>query len=226
MKNTLVLCFLLSIGMMLHAQDGSFTSIADSDPASKNILDGLQKDYAAYQSMEADFTLTIEIPEEDKEVQKGIIIQKGEKYRLDINGQCIVSDGTTLWYHVASNNEVQISDADEGDDEEDLLSPKNFMKFYKEGKFIVSPVMAAKENGQTVRWIELKPTDEDSEYSKLRMSLHASKNELQQIKAFAKDGSRFTLKINELVPNKKYTDNQFTFDVKKYPQIRIEDTRI
>ena len=62
----------------------------------KKLLDQLQKKYTSYNTIEADFTLTIEIPEEDEEIQKGTIIQNGEKYRLDIEGQCIVSDGTTL----------------------------------------------------------------------------------------------------------------------------------
>ena len=80
----------------------SFSRIKDSDPEQQKLLDQLKKQYDSYQSVEAYFTLNIEIPEEEDIVQKGNIIQQGDKYRLELEDQAIISDGKTLWYHVIS----------------------------------------------------------------------------------------------------------------------------
>jgi hypothetical protein len=46
------------------------------------------------------------------------------------------------------------------------------------------------------------------------------------MKVFAKDGSRYTLKVNEIKPNKNYGPETFVFDASKYPGIHVEDLRI
>ncbi len=184
MKKLLVFIVTLSSSFLLMAQDNTqFTSLNDSDPASKALLDQLKKEYSNYQSLEADFTLNIEIPEEDLIVQKGTISQKGEKYRLEMEKQTIISNGETLWYHVVNNNEVQVNNVDPDEEDGEVLSPQNFMKFYDENKFICAPVITGRENSQSVRWIELKPVDKFSEYFKLRVSLANKSSKLLRVKA-------------------------------------------
>ena len=228
MKKILFCLLALGLSWINYAQTNTFSQTVDSDPESHAILTEMKEKYTAYNSVEVAFTLTIEIPEQDNEVQEGSISQKGDAYRLALESQSIISDGETLWYHVISNNEVQINDVEEDEDEgeEAMLSPNNFLKFYDAKNFICAPVFNGVENGKDVRWIELKPIDSEAEYFKLRISLDAKKSELQQIKAFSRDGSRFTFKLNKLTPNKTFNKSDFTFDTKKYPGIRIEDLRI
>ncbi len=51
-------------------------------------------------------------------------------------------------------------------------------------------------------------------------------NTMQSVKAFAKDGSRYTFSITRLSPNKALDANQFAFDSKQYKGIRVEDLRM
>ena len=216
----------MSLSIVATAQNNQFASAEDSDPGSTKVLEAMKNQYLGYASVEAAFTLTIEMPEEDAEIQKGTIQQQDDRYNLTMNDQHIISNGKLLWYHQISSKLVQINNVDPDEDSEEMFSPQNFLKFYEDGKFIAAPITVAKEGGKAVRWIELKPVDSDSEYFKFRIALDIKKNDLRSIKAFSRDGSRYTLKIDQLTPNKKFTNKTFTFIAEDYPDVDVEDLRV
>ncbi|MEL6635724.1 MAG: outer membrane lipoprotein carrier protein LolA [Bacteroidota bacterium] len=202
----------------------SSQAVEENDPAARAILDAIKNKYEAYNSLDVHFTLTIAFPEEDPEIQKGHISQQGEKYKLDLEGQSIISDGQTMWFHLKNRNEVQINDVME-DEEDELLSPKNLLRIYENEEFFYALVGEVEEAGTTVQKIEFKPLDRDSEYSKMRLSINKKTQEIIRIKTFAKDGSRYVLQIDQLTPNKRFTDDYFQFDVSQYPGLHVENLR-
>lgn len=198
-----------------------------SDPAAKAILEKLRNKYEAYKTVEADFNLTIEIPEEDKEVQTGNLAQDGEKYRLSLDNQAIYSDGKTLWLYLKSNNEVQINNVEDFEEEdEDFLSPKDLLRIYEQENFIYGLTNEGYEKGVAIQQIEFKPIDKDSEYAKMRLTIDKKKNQIMRIKAFAVDGARYTMDVTKFKPNLAYKSSDFIFNEKNYPGIHVEDLRI
>jgi len=138
MKQLLSILCLFAIVGTLSAQDNIPKQLLhsdQSDPEAKVILDKTQKLYNSYKSMEADFTLTIEVPMEDKEVQKGSIIQSGEKYQLSLPGFQVMCNGKTVWTYLENNKQVQISDFEDMEESEEFLSPKDFLNMYERGDF-------------------------------------------------------------------------------------------
>lgn len=196
-----------------------------NDPAAKKILDKIRKKYEAYKTVEAAFSLTIEVPTQAKEVQKGVIAQEGAKFRLDMNDQVIVSDGITTWAYQKKSNELQISNADPNDANA-FLTPKDLLRRYQKGDFLYAISDKTTENGKVLTQIEFKPKDRNSEYAKLRVAIDEKAGAIQSIKAFAKDGSRYTFAITRLSPNKALGAGQFTFDQNQYKGIRVEDLRM
>ena len=81
------------------------------------------------------------------------------------------------------------------------------------------------ESGKVRHFIEFKPTDRYSEYSKLRMVIDKNTNAVVRIKAFAKDGARYTLSLDRFSPNKSYAADFFTFSKAKYEGYYVEDFR-
>ena len=215
---------------MLFAQTGKApapTAPAEAnDPEAKKILDKIRKKYEGYKSLEATFTLTIELPGKPGEVQKGTIAQEGDKFRLEMDQQIIVSDGKTTWVYLKKNNEVQINDADPKDTENGFLTPKDLLKRYQKGDYLYALTDKSTENGKLLTHIEFKPKDKKTEYSKLRLSVDEKAGAIQSIKAFGKDSSRYTFSISKLTPNKKFAADYFTFDTKKYPGVKVEDLRM
>ena len=234
MKKLLVVLLTLCSLNILWAQAGSGKPSAPNtapaeanDPAAKKILDKIRKKYEGYKSLEATFALTIEVPGQKQDIQKGSIAQEGDtKFRLDMDQQVIVSDGTTTWVYLKKNNEVQINDADPKDTESGFLTPKSLLKRYQKGDYLYALTDKTTEGGKLLTQIEFKPKDKNSEYSKLRLSVDEKAGSIQSIKAFGKDGSRYTFNVSKLTPNKRFAADYFTFDVKKYPGVRVEDLRI
>lgn len=229
MKNILFILTLLSISTVTFAQSKAniLANAEDSDPQATAILDKLRKRYDDFKSMEANFTLTLEIPDEHKEVQTGKLLQKGDMYRLDLESQSIISDGKTLWLHLKNNNEVQINDvpSEEEAEEAGILSPKDLLRIYEKGEYVYALTNQYAEKGKLIEEIEFKPLDKSSEYAKLRMAVDKKTNNVVSIIAFGKDNSRYTLTINKLVPNKTYEDGVFKFDKSKFPGVYMEDLR-
>ncbi|MFN4256881.1 MAG: LolA family protein [Saprospiraceae bacterium] len=196
-----------------------------NDPEAKKLLDKIRKKYEGYKTLEVAFSLTTELPGQAKDVQKGSIAQAAEKFRLDMDAQTIISDGKTTWVYLKKENEVQINDAGTGD-ESAFLTPKELLSRYQRGDYTYAITEKTTEGGKPLTYIEFKPKDKNSEYAKIRLTLDTKANTIESIKAFAKDGGRFTFKITKLVPNKKFPAGHFLFDKAKFPGVRVEDLRM
>lgn len=228
MKYLLAIFFTTSILISGIAQKRDFTKSKDTDPQATKILDKVSKKYEAYKSIEATFSLEIEIPQEPIDKQTGKMMTEGDKYNVDFEAYSMISDGVSLWVHNKRNEEVQWNNVPDEDEieEEGMLAPQDFYDFYKNGKYVYALTNATYEEGKPVLQIEFKPLDEDSEYSKIRMTIEKKTNVVRRIKVFSKDGSRYTLAIEKLTPNKKFAANDFVFNKSKFPDVHVEDLRI
>lgn len=222
MKNIIAILIAICCTVSAFAQAEAETS----DPKAKAILKKMEAKYEAYKTVGADFTLTIEIPEEEKEVQQGSIAQKGDQYKVELEHQSVYSDGKSLWLYMKHSNEVQINDVDDFEDEGEMLSPKDLLRIYEKEDFIYQLVNEDYEKGVMIQQIEFKPTDRDSEYSKMRVTIDKKKLEIKRIKAFSKDGSRYTMEVKKFKANQKYASADFVFNPDEYPDIFVEDLRI
>jgi outer membrane lipoprotein-sorting protein len=82
------------------------------------------------------------------------------------------------------------------------------------------------ENGKVLAQIEFKPVDKKSEYAKIRVSINKKTNLIDSIKAFSKDGSRYTFSITRHKPQASFGAGYFKFDAAKYPRVKVEDLRM
>jgi len=220
---------IFTIAMLFAAcgmtQNSQFTKPEDSDSAATAILEKVRQKYEAYKTLEVNFSLDLEIPERPKETQKGRMIQQGEKYRLELASQTVVSDGVTIWFYLKNNEEVQINCVEE-DEDEGVMSPKDLFRIYKSKSFVYTLINEYSEKGKLVQQIDFKPLDKDSEYSKMQLTLEKKSATILRIKAFSKDGSRYTLFMGKLIPNKEVPASTFSFEKSECPDCHYEDLRI
>lgn len=222
-KIILSLLVLFSLTVTVQAQD--FTSAQDNDPAATAVLDKIKKRFDAFKTVSADFALEIEIPGTDKEVQKGKLWQQGEKYRAQLSDRSIISDGNTVWVYLGNNQEVQINCANEFA-AEGMLSPKDLLSIYEKEDYVYYLSNEFREGNKTVQQIEFKPTDRDSEYSKLRLTLDKNTLDVLRMKIFAKDGSRFTLSTENWSANKPIEASVFRWQKSECSDCYVEDLRL
>lgn len=224
MKPVLILPFLFLIAFDVAAQTPAIPA-EKSDPAAKKVMDRIRKKYDGYKSFEATFSLEIEVPGQPKDTQKGSIGQQGNKFRLDMDEQTIVSDGKTNWIYLKKNNEIQINDTDPTSDN-GFFTPKDLLSRYEKGDFLYAIVDKITDKNRVLTQIEFKPKDKHSEYAKIRISIDEKAGTIESIKAFAKDGSRYAFKITKLTPNKPFAADYFQLDPKKFPGAHVEDLRM
>lgn len=222
-KQLIITSLALLFTVSTYAQD--YTKTEDSDPEARKILDQVRQKYEAYSSIEADFALDIEFPEQPKETQQGKLARSGDKYRVEFGGQEIFSDGNALYLVMHGNQSVQINTLPAPGEDTGLLSPQSIFNFYDNGEFIYTLIDTRTENGKVVHIIEFKPADRSSEYAKLRMLVARDNKEIVEVKAFAKDGSRYTFKLKNVNANKQFASGYFGFNKNKYPSYYVEDLR-
>lgn len=221
MKKVFLFSLLSLFAISIWAQD----AVDTSDPEAKAALEKLRKKYDGYNSLEVDFRLEIAIPEQPVEVQNGSLARKGDSYHMNLASYSAISDGTAIWLVLHNNKEVQINDIPDSDEDDSILSPQAIMNLYENGDYVYLLTNEFAEKGKIVQQIEFKPLNSDSEYAKLRMTIDKKANELVRVKAFAKDGSRYTFYMDKMTPNKAYAKDYFSFNKESYPGYYVEDLR-
>ena len=81
------------------------------------------------------------------------------------------------------------------------------------------------EEGKPITQIECKPIDDESEYSKLRLTIEDGTNRIKRVKLFYKDGSRMSMNILQHTKGYVVNDADFIFDASKHEGVTEEDLR-
>jgi outer membrane lipoprotein-sorting protein len=212
----LIGCLLLAV-LTTYGQQGN-TYQDKSDPEATKILKKLKSIYGKFDGLSIDYELELE-QGEDKEIQKGNIYQKGDKYRIDNNGNIIINDGEKVLVYISKQNELQINDIVEG--EEQMFTPAKILSIDENSKEFVYVITGEDSKGYK---IEFKPLDRDSEIMKIRIRVNKAQTEISSVKIFSDDGSRMTF-IVKAIKNVKETSKSFSFDKSQYPGIREIDLR-
>jgi len=193
---------------------------------SRKDLQKLRTKYEAGGSLQAEVALEIQFPETPAEVQKGTITQSGERFRVEFDQQVVISDGETLWMYLPDNKEVQVYDAEDSATEGGFMRPQDLLTIYDSDGYEYDIVGEVEESGAVLRQIEFKPTDRESEMSKIRLTYDPVKNEIRRVRVFNKDGSRFALLLTSVKTGQSITDATFTFEAKNFPGVMVEDMRL
>ena len=206
----------VSLASVVLAQGG--TAKAD--------LQKLRTKYEAGGSLQADVALEIQFPETPAEVQKGTITQAGDKFRVEFDQQVVISDGATVWMYLPDNKEVQVYDATDEATTGGFMRPQDLLTIYDNDGYVYDVTGEVQEGGTTLRQIEFKPTDRESEMAKIRLTYDPVKNEIRRVRVFNKDGSRFALLLTSVKTGKEVAEATFTFNAKDYPGVMVEDMRL
>jgi outer membrane lipoprotein carrier protein len=192
------------------------------DAKAKGILDELSAKTKAYSSIKAEFTMLMASKDKTKkpETQKGNLLLKGQKYKLEIKGQEIISDGKTSWTYLKDNKEVQIKDADASANNEGV-TPTNIFTIYEKGyKYKFESETA------TASIINLYPINPDKKkFHTIKLVIDKAKKQISSFTVYMKDGSTLEYTINSFETNIPLADDVFIFDTKAHPDVEPVDLR-
>ena len=197
-------------------------AMAQYDPKALEILEAMSKKYKAISAFEANLTSALTNESENvKEEFKGKIVVKGDKFKLLLEDQEIINNGTTVWTYLPSAKEVNI---DNFDPKSDDINPVKIFDIYTKGfKYLF--LGDKTEGALVVEEIDLVPEKKNAQYFKIKMMISKKDKSIQNRTMFDKSGNRYKYTITKFTPNLKIEDSFFAFDAKKYPGVEVIDLR-
>jgi outer membrane lipoprotein carrier protein len=202
---------------------GAQTNPTKNDPDAKKILDKVSTKFKTFKSPQASFTYQVENAQgKVLSTKKGTVSMKGNKYKVNMSGLEIFSDGKTSWSYDKSANEVTVNGVDAGGSS--MTPQKMFTNFYDKD-FYYKLNGEKKLGGKAVQEIEMTPIDKTRPFHKVYVYVDKAANTIYSAKFLEKTGNRYSYTINSLKPSAAISDAEFAFDKKKYPGVEVVDLR-
>jgi outer membrane lipoprotein carrier protein len=194
-----------------------------NDPDAKKLLDAVSTKFRTFASPQAAFTYKVENAQgKTLSSKKGTVAMKGNKYKVNMDGLVIISDGKTVWNYDKGANEVTVNSVDGNGSA--MTPQKMFTNFYDKD-FFYKLNGTRKEGSKTVQEVELTPTDKSRPYHKVYVLVDKASNTIYSAKFLEKTGGRYSYTINTIKSNSGVSDAEFAFDKKKFPGVEVVDLR-
>ncbi|HPG32694.1 MAG: outer membrane lipoprotein carrier protein LolA [Lentimicrobiaceae bacterium] len=195
----------------------AFSSMAQSDKKARTILDEVSAKTKTYKTIRIEFAYNMENKAQKiNDTYKGVLISKGDKYKLSFSGQDVISDGKTAWTFVKDANEVQINNVSKDDDS---FTPTNLLSTYNENYKAKLLQETAKQ-----QIIELTPIKKKN-FNKVKITIERAKKMVSSISIFDKNGSVYTYSVNKFETDLPFNDNTFVFKAAEHPGVETVDMR-
>jgi outer membrane lipoprotein carrier protein len=200
----------------------SGATVQAQDAKAKGIIEAASKKMGSLKTLKSGFTLKL-IGKSGKaqDTKKGVFLMKGQKYRITIPGQEIISDGRTVWTYMKDANEVQVSN---NNPSEQAMSPtKLFTNFYDK-EYNYKYVGTRKVAGKPCDIIELLPKAASTQFGRVELAIDKS-GAIAGGNIFEKNGNQYQYEVSGFVANAPMGDNLFAFDSKTHPKVEVIDLR-
>lgn len=209
---------LLLLFSLLTSQTNSYGQISN-DPAAKTLLDEVSEATDEHEAIYISFDYNlINKAENIQENTSGELTLKKNQYTLSFMGLNQISDGENIWTIMEEDEEIQISEIDL--DDENTLTPSNFLKMYEEG-FIYQ----MKEISGKLQTIELLPENIDNvDYIKILLIIDTQLKQIKKLKQFGNNQTESEYIIKEFLPI-TIDNSEFIVDTSDFPQFDIIDLR-
>ncbi|MCX6293495.1 MAG: outer membrane lipoprotein carrier protein LolA [Sphingobacteriales bacterium] len=215
----MIMVSLFALNVVLMAQPPK--GMGKNDAEAKKILDAVSVKFKSFKTFQASFVLKIENASGKSLGNKtGTVYMKGNRYKINVSGQEIFSDGVTIWTYEKASNEVTINKIDPSSN---ALTPQKLFTNFYDKDFLYKLNGMVKEGGKNMQEIELTPIDKTKTFHKVL--LYIDKSMIGSTKIFEKSGSRYTYTVSNLKSDAALTDQSFVFDAKKYPGVEVVDLR-
>lgn len=197
-------------------------AFAQQDPKAKQVLDAMSSKMKKTPAYSADITSSM-VNKVDgiNEEFGGKITVKSDMYKLEMDDQVVINNGSTVWTYLPDVNEVNI---DNYSPDEDEISPSKIYDAYKSGyKYML--VGETTVGGESVSEVDLVPNDKDAQFFKIKLYISKSDKNLKSWTMFDKSGNQYQYTIKNFKSNISPKDSFFAFDTAKYPGVEVIDLR-
>lgn len=193
------------------------SAFTQTDKKARTILDEVSAKTKTYKTIRIEFIYKMEnTAQKINESYKGVLISKGDKYKLSFSGQDVISDGKMVWTYVKDANEVQVNDVSK---DSDSFTPTNLLSTYNENYKAKLIQETAKQ-----KIIELVPIQKKN-FNKVKVTIESDKKMLSSLSIYDKNGSIYTYQIGKFETDLPFSDNTFVFKPAEHPGVEVVDMR-
>ncbi len=185
----------------------AFTAVAGDD--AQDLLERLQDRYRSVKDASVTFTqhVVFGVTKAENSFRGSFVMKRGNKYRLELEDQTVVTDGKTLWSYSKSNNQVIVNAYKE---DPKTLSPDKILVNVPQdyaaaivgtenvhGRATTILKLTPKVRRSSLRWMKVW-VDDDGELMRRIQTLDASENTI-------------TYDLDDIVLNAGVPDTRFQF---------------
>lgn len=196
-----------------------FTGTLYAQNNAQHLLKKTLEKMSSYKNFKSDLTYSMVNKQNNiHEKKTGTILVEGDKFRIDIMGQIIISDGKDLWTVIKDSKEVMLSTLDPNDPSN--VSPTKILEEYSDYK-------AKFERGQRKKTLKtlLLTSRKKATFDKVILVIDASRFLVKRFSLYDNDGNVFTYDIYNFKANINFPKGTFTYNPKEFPGYELEDMR-
>ena len=146
----------------------------------------------------------------------GYASMKGSSYVMNIDGQEMICDGTTLWTHLVDDEEVMISEVTDDSNATPIAIIDSFSQN-------ITASFGESDN-PVIKIIEVKENEGDT-FETVRLHFDIKDLNIKKVHIIIGDGNEFIYEITNFTTNQNLPDSMFTFDETMHPNVEIIDMR-
>ena len=174
----------------------------------EDVFERLKDKYESIESLRAEFSQTMSSSYMDEEATShGLLIASGEKYRVETEGQTLVTDGRVTWVYMPSQQQVLINDYSE---DEQTFSVNEFLFDYDE-KFELSNVQSTAIDGELHYVMSLEPKSRDAFFTEATLSMRARDNLVTRLQVVDVNGTTMVFRLTNIQINPPLESGVFSF---------------
>ncbi len=195
----------------------AISSFAQTDNKAQAILKDVADATKKHNTIRIEFTYKMEnTAQKINDSYKGVLVSKGDKYKLTVSGQDVISDGKTVWTFLKDANEVQVNNSGE---DADAITPNNLLTSYTKN---FKPKLIKETSTEQI--IELTPVQKKN-FNKVKVIIDKNKKMINTLSIYDKNGSVYSYIVNKMDVNQNFYDNMFTFKTADHPGVEVIDMR-
>lgn len=210
-----------------------FTCFFDKVGATdEKAIEVLEKTCAYYQELTSfkavyDCTLTIHYPESEEpcvQSSKMELAVSGEQYRLALDGQETITDGTTMWIYDKTMKEVTISNYSK---QNFSFHFSNLHNLYQQGCYptYIQTKVISKKKQKVQDVIQLVPTEDHQEFQSIQLIIDRASAQIHGFDIVQNEELSYRFRMKSLAVNITLPDDYFTFDLNAHDLLEVVDLR-
>ena len=193
-----------SVAVPSHAQDAD------------EVFDRLKDKYESIEALRAEFSQTMSSSYMDEQATSyGVLVASGDKYRVETEGQTLVTDGEVTWVYMPSQQQVLINDYSE---DEQTFSVSEFLFDYEEN-FELSDVKRTSLDGEQHFVLTLEPKKDDAFFTEATLSMRDRDDVVTRLQVVDVNGTTMVFRLTNIQINPKLDSGIFSFTPPKGAEV-------